>query len=91
VANPPTQTLQQPQAATVIHVRAFNLSLIFRHLLGAGTPREWCNRGGKLLLFLYGLFTGPQQPIRPCRNPNCRSHAISYAKPILLAGKQLYR
>ena len=25
----------------LIHVGAFNLSLIFRRLLGAGTPREW--------------------------------------------------
>ncbi len=30
----------------LIHVGAFNLSLILRTLLGAGTPREWKNRGG---------------------------------------------
>ena len=35
----------------LIHVGAFNLSLIFRGLLGAGTPREWNNLGGKLFLF----------------------------------------
>jgi transposase len=29
----------------LIHVGAFNLSLILRQLLGAGTPREWKNRG----------------------------------------------
>jgi hypothetical protein len=28
----------------LIHVGAFNLSLIFRHMLGAGTPRELRNR-----------------------------------------------
>ncbi len=40
----------------LIHVGAFNLSLILRKLLGAGTPREWRNRGG-LLLLLYLLLT----------------------------------
>ncbi len=40
----------------LIHVGAFNLSLILRKLLGAGTPREWKNRGG-LLLLLYLLLT----------------------------------
>jgi len=28
----------------LIHIGAFNLSLIFRQILGAGTPRELCNR-----------------------------------------------
>ncbi len=41
----------------LIHVGAFNLSLILRQLMGAGTPREWRNRGGLLLLFLYWLQT----------------------------------
>src|SRR5579863_7505552 len=41
----------------LIHIAGFNLSLIFRKLLGAGTPREWNNLGGMLLLFLLGLFT----------------------------------
>jgi transposase len=41
----------------LIHVGAFNLSLILRKLLGAGTPREWRNRGGLLLLLLYLLLT----------------------------------
>jgi len=30
--------------AAVVHVGAFNLRLILRKLLGAGTPREWKNR-----------------------------------------------
>jgi hypothetical protein len=33
----------------LIHVGAFNLSLILRQLLGAGTPREWNNRFGRLV------------------------------------------
>ena len=43
----------------LIHVGAFNLSLILRKLLGAGTPRELKNRAGRvfsrLLCFLLGL------------------------------------
>ena len=45
----------------LIHVGAFNLSLILRKLLGAGTPRELRNRAGRvfwrLLRFLMGLTT----------------------------------
>jgi transposase len=40
----------------LIHVGAFNLSLIMRQLLGAGTPRELRNRAvGCYLLFLLAL------------------------------------
>jgi transposase len=45
----------------LIHVGAFNLSLILRRLLGAGTPREWKNRGGMLLLRLFLLLTCSQE------------------------------
>jgi transposase len=41
----------------LVHVGAFNLSLILRKLLGAGTPRELKNRLGRLVLTLYLLFT----------------------------------
>ena len=41
----------------LVHVGAFNLSLILRKLLGAGTPREWKNRVDRLVLTLYLLFT----------------------------------
>jgi len=44
----------------LIHVGAFNLSLILRQLMGAGTPREWRNRGCLLLLLLYVLRTRPE-------------------------------
>ena len=40
----------------LIHVGAFNLSLIMRRLMGAGTPREWRNRGGQLLLLISWLL-----------------------------------
>ena len=47
----------------LIHVGAFNLSLILRALLGSGEPREWKNQPGELLLRLFLLL--------PCRNgPN---------------------
>jgi transposase len=36
----------------LIHVGAFNLSLILRELLGAGTPREMKNRAASLILHL---------------------------------------
>src|ERR1022692_1903101 len=39
----------------LVHVGAFDLSLILRKLLGAGTPRELRNRFGRLALFVYLL------------------------------------
>ena len=49
----------------LVHVGAFNLSLILRKLLGAGTPRELRNRLGKLVLFAYLLFRGRINQNRP--------------------------
>ena len=40
----------------LIHVGAFNLSLIFRSLLGSGTPRELRNRQSSLLFVLFLLL-----------------------------------
>jgi transposase len=41
------------------HVGAFNLSLILRKVLGAGTPRQWKDlEGTPFLLFIYYLFVG---------------------------------
>jgi len=40
----------------LIHVGAFNLSLIFRSLLGSGTPRELRNRQSSLLFALFLLL-----------------------------------
>ncbi len=52
----------------LIHVAGFNLSLIFRKLLGAGTPREWKNRGGALLLLFLRLFARSWRRWKRCRN-----------------------
>jgi transposase len=48
----------------LIHVGAFNLSLIFRSLLGSGTPRELRNRESALLFLLLWLFHGPSSRVR---------------------------
>jgi transposase len=69
----------------LIHVGAFNLSLIFRRLLGAGTPREWKNLGGRLFMFLLGLLTGRRNQHRPCRRPNRVRRALRAAPSSLMA------
>jgi len=40
----------------LIHVGAFNLSLILRKLIGAGTPREWRNRTPRLVFMFLCLL-----------------------------------
>jgi len=43
----------------LVHVGAFNLSLILRQVLGAGTPRQWKDlEDTRFLLFLYYLLVG---------------------------------
>jgi transposase len=66
----------------LIHVGAFNLSLIFRRLLGAGTPREWYNLGGAMFFFLLGMFAPRSGCHRPCRCPMLRSSPKSQAESI---------
>jgi hypothetical protein len=41
----------------LVHVGAFNLSLILRQVLGAGTPRQWKDLGGTPCLAVYLLLT----------------------------------
>jgi transposase len=41
----------------LVHVGAFNLSLILRQVLGAGTPRQWKDLGGTPFLLFYLLLT----------------------------------
>jgi transposase len=62
----------------LIHVGAFNLSLILRQLLGAGTPREWRNRANILFLLI------PFRLIRWKRRNRLRKsqYSISYAKSL---------
>jgi transposase len=53
----------------LLHVGAFNLSLIFRSLLGAGTPRELRNR----LASLFRLFFSVSAPTESANVPFSRS------------------
>jgi len=46
----------------LIHVGAFNLSLILRKILGAGTPRELKNKATRLVLRILRLLLGPNRP-----------------------------
>src|SRR5664280_1286702 len=46
----------------LIHVGAFNLSLILRKILGAGTPRELKNRATRLVLQIFRLLTCRNRP-----------------------------
>jgi hypothetical protein len=64
-----------------VHVGAFNLSLILRQLLGAGTPRELRNRSGQLVLHvLLLLWYGNGQ--QPCRSSRISASATKYdARP----------
>ncbi len=66
----------------LIHVAGFNLSLIFRRLLGAGTPQEWKNRAAGLLLFLLGLFSCLGNRIRRNYRPVDVSPASRATKPV---------
>jgi transposase len=64
----------------LIHVGAFNLSLILRKLIGAGTPREWRNRTPQLIflfLCLSRACCGTQKrpfPDLSCSKPNPSSN-----------------
>jgi transposase len=62
----------------LVHVGAFNLSLILRQLLGAGTPRELRNRSGRLVLNLlvllwYGKWSARCRSSRILR-VRCQAH-----------------
>ena len=70
----------------LIHVGAFNLSLILRTLLGAGTPREWKNRQAALVLLVLLLFSRRKwlqrnctaaSQARCCFKRHCRSQTKS--------------
>jgi transposase len=63
------------------HVSAFNLSLVMRQLLGAGTPRELKSRSVQLVLRLFLLL-------------NCRSWpngTVEPSAPLALGSTEIYR
>ena len=53
----------------LIHVGAFNLSLIFRTLWGSGTPRELRNRQSALIFVLSLLLRRSSEPVRRTNFP----------------------
>ena len=69
----------------LIHVGAFNLSLILRKLVGAGTPREWRNYTPLLVFLLLCLsraYSGPQRRPFPGlssseQNPRSEGHGLT--------------
>ena len=65
----------------LIHVGAFNLSLIFRKWLGSGTPRELRNRQSSLIFVFLWLFRRSSAPVSrtnfsssSSRFSRCRNH-----------------
>jgi hypothetical protein len=53
----------------LIHVGAFNISLVLRQMLGAGKPRELKNRAASLVLSFFELLIGlcrPASRFQPC-------------------------
>src|SRR6266404_6480409 len=69
----------------LIHVGAFNLSLIFRSMLGAGKPREWKNRHALASFLLFGLFDGFQ------RLKNRKTLPFSIRRPLLHQNRRYLR
>ena len=71
----------------LIHVGAFNISLILRKMLGAGTPRELKNRAARLVLRLLEWITCKYQPVGAVKSSSapilaltgtCRSVKLQY-------------
>jgi len=71
----------------LVHVGAFNLSLILRQLLGAGTPRELRNRFASFVVRVLLLFSNrnSQQRLR------CRGISGSVAKCVARSRTRLRR
>ena len=61
----------------LIHVGAFNISLILRRILGAGTPRELKNRAARLVLRLFEWLTSSHQPVGAVKLSNAPILALS--------------
>ena len=64
----------------LVHVGAFNLSLILRQLLGAGTPRELKDRAGRIFSRLLGFLcrTTAASFIGRRTRPTCLRSAPSF-------------
>lgn len=65
----------------LIHLGAFNLSLVMRQMLGVGTPRELESRVIQLVLLIFRLIT--------C--PNRLNNAVALSTPPVLDSTGTYR
>ena len=65
----------------LIHVGAFNLSLVLRKLLGAGTPRELRNRLGTHILQVFLRLSRRNVYHRFCRSRICAAEAHTASNP----------
>ena len=77
----PTCAAFNPHLRQLIHVGAFNLSLIFRSMIGAGTPRELKNHLALLVFVLERLMNSLRNangsstaPVSPRRTPQLPHH-----------------
>ncbi len=67
----------------LIHVGAFNLSLVVRTLLGSGTPRELSSRSISLI-FVF-LFSTTQGASAPADEPKCSFSTSNSARVEIVA------
>jgi transposase len=66
----------------LLHVGAFNLSLILRKLLGAGTPRELKNRAGQVFSRLFFFLLALREVIwRIWLHPTCAGSRKEPSRP----------
>jgi len=61
----------------LIHVGAFNISLVLRKMLGAGTPRELKNRAASFVLRLLEWLTYGYRPDGAVESPTAPILALS--------------
>jgi len=72
----------------LIHIGAFNISLVLRALLGAGKPRELKNRASRLLLRLIEWLSRVNRSDGAVKSRTATIHALSGANR---SGKPQYR
>lgn len=67
----------------LIHVGAFNLSLIFRQTLGAGTPRELRNRQNRLIIVIFWFRSTLEMKLRGVQKHSSPTEALKRCCPAL--------
>src|SRR3954467_9749329 len=72
-----TRGLENVLKRQLIHVGAFNLSLIFRTTLGAGTPRQLRNRRQIVIIAILPFYKLVRIPLQSCKHNFRRSRTES--------------